>query len=316
MNSLCYYLPMGFEDRFVNNIDRRRQIERRSHADGRVEQINSSINRLIPTEYNGAKQHIAEEAVDIDGFRDLYGEEVVNADTAEVKRLRNIFAREGNTVLSHGVTQEQVRQLSEISESFLLRGLNEARWVPHCGGIKTSEYDDYKNGVDLVLEFQKADNPASHIGLGVDVTFSNNLARKLTKIKEEIATGKLASVKYFDSPNSHMRGQLRNIPRGVVGFDVDAMQRISSYRQAYGEMPKNDPLRSVTFHQLSMQMRRFAEYGEKVDSPSLPILKRTSQFVDLLASYVKDNNPYFSKFIQESEQVGNFVKTLEGFDRL
>src|SRR5690606_16988956 len=118
---------------------------------------------------------------------------------------------------------EQVKQLSEITESFLLRGLNEAKWVPHCGGIKTSEFDDYINGVDLVLEYQRAENPASHIGLGVDVTFSNNLDKKLTRIKEEIAKGTLASIKYFDSPNSHVRGQLKQVPRGVVGFDIDAM---------------------------------------------------------------------------------------------
>ncbi len=307
---------MGFEDSFLNKLDRNRQEQKKSASQERVNHITSSINRLIPTEHKEAKIYNESTAVDMGSFSDLYGEEVVKNDKEEVRRLKRIFAREDKTVLSNGVTQEQVHQLSEISESFLHRGLNEGKWVPYCGAIKTSEFDDYVNGVDMVLEYQRADNPASHIGLGVDVTFSNNLERKLAKIKEEIAKGTLASVKYFDSPNSHVRGQLKKIPKGVVGFDLDAMKRISDYRQAYGEMPKNDPLRSVAFHQLGMQMRTFADYAEKIDSPSASTLKRTSQFVELLGTFVKENNPYFDKFINESEQVGNFVKALENFRKL
>lgn len=307
---------MGFEDKFLSSLDRKRAQDRRAQNTERIEHISSSVSRLIPTEYEEAKQHIQEAAIDIDSFRDLYGEAVVDTDNAEVKRLREIFARNEKTVLPNGVTFEQVKQLSEISESFLLRGLNEAKWVPYCGGIKTSEYDDYINGIDLVLEFQKADNPASHIGLGVDVTFSNNLTRKIAKVKQEITTGRLASVKYFDSPNSHIRGQLRQVPHGVVGFDLDALQRISNYHKAHGEMPANDPLRSVAFHQLNMQMQKFADYAEKINSPSLSTLRKTSKFVDLLTTYVKDRNPHFTKFVQESEQVHNLAKTIEEFDKL
>jgi len=307
---------MGFEDKFLSGLDRRRAEDKRKQNTERIEQISSSISRLIPAEHKEAKRHIQNIAIDIDSFRDLYGEEVVEADAAAVQRLRERFARDEKTVLPNGVTFEQIRQLSEISESFLLKGLNEAKWVPYCGGIKTSEYDDYMNGIDLVLEFQKADHPASHIGLGVDVTFSNNLTRKIAKVKQEISAGRLASIKYFDSPNSHIRGQLRQVPRGIVGFDLDALHRISNYHKAHGEMPANDPLRSVAFHQLSMQMRKFADYAEKINSPSLSTLQRTSKFVDLLTTYVKDQNPYFTKFVQESEQVHNLVKTIEEFDKL
>lgn len=307
---------MGFEDNFLGNLDRRKRDETREAGDRRVEQINSSIHTLIPKEYPEAKELIDSNSIDMDSFRDLYGDDRVDADEKEVRRLESRFARSDQKVLSGGVTKEQVHQLSVISESFLLRGFNEGEWVPYCGAIKTTEYDDYVNGVDLVLEYKKAEDPASHLGLAIDVTFSNDLERKLSKIKEEIAKGTLTRIKYFDSPNSHIRGELRGIPRGVVGFDTNTMNRISEYRKNYGEMPKNDPLRSVSFHQLSMQMRAFSEYAEEIDSPSLNTLQRTSKFVELLTSYVKSKAPNFDKSVLESEQVGNLVKSLERFGKL
>lgn len=308
---------MGFdEDKFLGNLDRRKRQDTREAGDRRVETINSSIHTLIPKEYPEAKKLIESSAIDMGSFRDLYGDERVGADEKEVRRLRARFARADQRILPGGATQEQVHKLSVISESFLLRGLNEGDWVPYCGAIKTTEYDDFVNGVDLVLEYKKAEDPASHLGLAIDVTFSKDLERKLSKIKEEIAKGTLTRIKYFDSPNSHIRGELRGIPRGVVGFDTDTMNRISEYRKTYGEMPKNDPLRSVSFHQLSMQMRTFAEYAEEIGSPSLATLQRTNKFVELLTSYVKSKAPNFDKSVLESEQVSHLVKSLERFGKL
>lgn len=302
---------MWNEERFLGKIDRgvQRQVKERSAE--RREDIKSVVDRLVPLEIDDARNYLTEEAIDIETFKDLYGEQVVERDQEAVARLQGRFAVEDKAqAMPNGPTFEQLRQLSEITESYLLRGLNEAEWIPFCKGIKTSDYDDYMNGVDMVLEYQRANNPAHHLGLGVDVTFSNHLEKKLEQIKQEIEVGRLVSLKYFDSPASHFRGELRKIPRAVVGFDIGTIRRLAKERQLHGSVPKNDPLRFIMLEQLRLQTETYAQHAESRNVSSKDPLRRNAEFIKMLNTFVTTNQSHDPEQIRNNEQVVNFRKTL------
>ena len=295
------------------NLQRTERVEKTSE---RMDKIKESVEKLLPLELEDAQKYLSEESIKTNQFRDLYGKEVVNRDNNLVTRLKQDFAENHKKILPNGINFEQLKQLSDVTEAYLLRGFNEGKWIPHCNGIKTSDYDDYVNGVDMVLEYDNADSPARHIGLGIDVTFASNVEDKLAKIKREIETGALTSIKYFDSPNSHFRGELKKVPRAVAGFDIDSIRRLARLRQTGGELPENDPLRFVVLHQLDMQMKTFSEYASKKSLPSQEVLSRTSKFITLLYSFVKQNNHYDPELVEKNVQVKHFAKTLRSFSDL
>jgi hypothetical protein len=227
--------------------------------------------------------------------------------------LKEIFAENDKSNFSGGTTMAEVRKLSEITESYLLRGINESKWIPYCNAIKTSDFDDYERGVDIVLEFQKGDESASHIGLGIDVTFSASLENKLRKIKDDIDDGFLPSLKYFDSPKSHIRGELKQVPRGIVGFDKDAIARLAKQRQSTGGLSTTDPTRLVTLRQLDLQFTTYVEYAERINSKSLPALTRSAKFIKLLYTYVYQHTDNPSGILAGNTQILNLNKNLAQF---
>ena len=309
---------MSYEDGMLNRIDRKRQqgVYEKAERLERADDIKSSIERLVPLELDNAREYIDSQSIKIEDFGDLYDEQVIEDDQKEVQRLKEVFAKNDQSVLPNGVTMGQMRQLSEITEAYLLRGINESNWIPHCKGIKTSEYDDYKNGVDMVLEYERADRPARHIGLGVDVTFSSSIERKLSQIKKEIDAGTLSTIKYFNSHNSHIHDRLIQVPRAVVGFDINSIKRLAKSRRIHGELPQEDTLRFVTLHQLDMQMETFTDYAKKISSPSKDVLDRTHHFIGLLKRFVIENNRYDPQTVENNEQLKNFKSALRSFDTL
>lgn len=300
---------MGFEDNFLRGIDRNRAEERTQ----RREQIGDSIESILPQEHEIASQHLRKSAIRIGDFRNLYGTENIERDISEVYRLKKAFHHSNKQEFHNGLTFEDTTKLSEITESYLLRGINESNWIPYCSAIKTSDFDDYKNGLDLVLEHQREDNPANHVGLGIDVTFSATLDKKLKRIRDDIENGTLANLKYFDSPKSHIRGELKQVPRSIVGFDLPTITRLAEQRKTDGKLSENDPIRLIALHQLDMQFRTYVEYAEKINSPTLPTLQRTAQFISLLTKYVNGSASNQTHYLRNNEQITKLARKLEVF---
>jgi hypothetical protein len=164
-----------------------------------------------------------------------------------------------------------------------------------------------------VLEFQKGEESASHIGLGIDVTFSASLEKKLRKVKEDIDEGFLPSLKYFDSPKSHIRGELKQVPRGIVGFDKDAIARLAKQRQSTGELSPTDPTRLITLRQLDLQFTTYVEYAERINSKSIPALIRSAKFIKLLYTYVYQHTDNPSSILAGNVQIQNLNRNLTQF---
>lgn len=125
---------------------------------------------------------------------------------------------------------------ASAAEYMVLEGIYEGYWLggnpeekpedaPEVYAVPTSEYDDIKNGVDVVVAIKRKREEWMY--LGIDVTTSQidkEIEAKLNRTYRQTKRGQLAKVEYYYSPNSEEepRGKIE-LPRVVVGLEKSAL---------------------------------------------------------------------------------------------
>ncbi len=112
-------------------------------------------------------------------------------------------------------------RLGEVFEGFLYKHIGESRIFKNVILHKTAEYDDLRNGVDFVAEYENPNKPSSYIGLAMDASFSSFepiVAKKIQRSLGDIQNNTLSEVKYFQFDADSEEGNL-GIPRVIVGTD-------------------------------------------------------------------------------------------------
>jgi hypothetical protein len=242
----------------------------------RAKDIEANSQRLLPL-YEKIHHQMQKVAIDPRQFIDPYDAEMVHSDIAKARSFVESTSRENAaTRFSEQLSLDEVRKLAEIAEYQVFMGINREGWLPYCSGIKTSEYDDVINGIDMVLEYSNQ-NALAHLGLGIDVTFSQNLKSKFAKIKHSIDTDTLSSIKYFDSPRSGIHGRLSGIPKVVVGLDVPVLHDVMR-----AKMSNDHVARHLVIAQLRQQLGVFSDYAEHHQRQCASQLRRAQNFVEAL----------------------------------
>jgi len=168
-------------------------------------------------------------AIDPMSFSDLFDPASIKADIAYVQEMETKFSRNRNT------DDVSSRRRGELLEAMIFWQIKYARWFGvDADAVAVSRYDDIANGVDLVVQFLK-EGGFKFLAMTVDVTSSpDQMTTKLDKIKKDILEGKLSKIKYFDpDPNKKkqaslkIRGELRDIPRVIVGIDNRTLRELS-----------------------------------------------------------------------------------------
>ncbi|MBI3075238.1 MAG: hypothetical protein HYY92_03460 [Parcubacteria group bacterium] len=197
-----------------------------------------------------------------ENFRDLYGDENVNKDTARVRKLEEGF-REGVSTES-----EQGRKLAKALEVIIAQQIELSNWMgSDVITITPSLFDDFINGVDLITEFQdKGEGRASHMALAIDVTSGGDLTKKIERIKGEIRNGDLARVKYFESEFLNIRGELKNIPRVVVGIDTHTMESLGELWLANDTKAlAGHEVQRALLEEIRAELKAFAAYARHAE---------------------------------------------------
>lgn len=200
------------------------------------------------------------EAVDPNQFRDLYGAANVEADLKYVKEMEERFLKERNPQL------EGARQLAEIFEAIICEQAELSDWLgSDAFTSRTSRYDDIKNGVDVVAEFQETETAASHLALATDVMVGRGLYKKLGRIKQEIVRGKLTRIKYFISEAMNIRGELSQIPRVIIGAEAKTVAELGRLRLAGDNKAlAKHPIQFQILEGIALQLDAFSEYARKI----------------------------------------------------
>lgn len=168
-------------------------------------------------------------AIDPMSFSDLFDLASIKSDIAYTQRIEADISRNSGAEGASG------RRRGELLEALVFWQIKYARWFGvDADAIAVSRYDDIANGVDLVVQFLK-EGGFKFLALTIDVTSSpDKMADKLHEIKDDILKGKLSMIRYFDPDPKRkkqiglkIRGELRDVPRVVVGIDNKALRELS-----------------------------------------------------------------------------------------
>jgi hypothetical protein len=253
-------------------------------------EIAETARVLLPM-HEGISRKMAELAIKPESFirpddeNDIYTHEMIARDNAYVKRMKEEFAKDALSPGPNGLRQGEVRDLAEILEYQIFKGMNIGNWIPFCKAIKTSEYDDIKNGMDLLVEFSHGDQ-INHFGIGVDVSFSHHLGKKFQRIKDEIdkydgKKHRLGVIKYAKTPSS--RGELHSLPRVVAALDLGVMKDLARTKNnaLNGHMAQH-----TLIIEIARQLETFTEYAHSANPACVGPLERVRSRVEIMSKHL------------------------------
>jgi hypothetical protein len=248
---------MSLEDKIVRDMDKKSAAERRTKPreamrDTTLDSAHEKAQKMLNNPLYCIKST---------EFVDLYGKENVLADWEKVKKRKEEFEREST------VHSEDAKKASEVFEAIMVENAELSDWLGHnVKVLKTTLFDDYFNGTDMVAEWQEKDGGSEVLALAVDVTFgSSTVTKKLEGMRRRVEKGQLSSVKYFRSADGSFRGERSGIPSVVMGISkpvlVDLAQTwMRGDKKSLGAHPVQKALIEEMHHQLVV----IHKYAEKI----------------------------------------------------
>lgn len=235
---------MGFERFSPESIDFKR---------ARREVLSPAMERV-----HAATQHELfrkpEYAIHMDEFRGIYAPEEMAKDAAYATRLEMQWANE------HSEQEKHTKKIAEVFEGLVLFNTRGGNWFGDASVLKTTPYDDYVNGTDMIAHLRNASETPQTLALAVDVTFgTTGLKKKFNNIYKEIDENTAGSLKYYRNPSGTERGPLHNkVARVVVGVGqevVEDLARLTIQRTAESiQVLRKHPIQALIAEQIYMQL--------------------------------------------------------------
>lgn len=220
------------------------------------------IHPAVEHAHNKAHGLLEASAIDPHDFVELYGEANVTRDLAAVEKKEAGFKPEANKVYA------------EVLEAIMYHQIGHGDWFgKDATTMKSSKYDDYFNGSDLILELTDLEEKLSHLSLSIDVTFGTATEQeKFSKIKENIDQGTLGKLKYF---NFDQKGPVK-IPQVIIGVEKDLVVKLaglwsdeSTLKTKSEATLKDHPVQRVILSEIFLQLQVFRNYAESTGKDNL-----------------------------------------------
>ncbi|MBI1998756.1 MAG: hypothetical protein HYS73_00270 [Parcubacteria group bacterium] len=233
------------ETSFLDNLSKRVEKEKFEKALYKRAQEVFSVNPpLNPNDFRGIPGYTDEE-IDVD--------------------IKNVHDKERRFDEEDTPEQKEQKKFAKMLEAMLNELIELHDWLgPNAETITTSDHDDIVNGVDMVVEFQdKEKKSASHLALAVDVTFASDIGKKIDRIKEGIKNGELSRIKYFASEFLEHSGELTDIPRVIIGADVNTIKNLGALWLAEDKKAlAGHEMQKVILEEVRIQLEVFAAYAQ------------------------------------------------------
>ncbi len=266
----------------------------------------------IDSFYERSQQEISKEVFSLDEFKDHYGETAIQKDKEYVESMENEFKRDDNP------EKQESLKLATIFEATINKHLGKSEWLgPNVFTIKTSRYDDIKNGIDSVAEFRESENSASYLGLAIDVTISSDIGKKFERIKEEIREGELPKVKYFRSEHMNIKGELSKIPRVIIGAAPNTIKELAelSFLGEHKKL-KNHPIQLQVLEETIAQLTAFKEYAELLGKTELALIyEKTKVRMEAIYRIKRKDIPNIGQSDNVSDVIYNNLHRFRAADR-
>lgn len=232
----------------------------------------------IDEAFNRAEK-ILSNPIDPKGFTHIYGDNV-KKDMDYVASREARFAEEQKRESPEAA---KARKMGKIFEAIVFEQSEMNEWLGETATtIEAARWDDIVNGVDSIVEFEEGPSSASHLALAMDVTVSGRTSDKFGHIKQHIDSGKLTTIKYFESDFLNIKGEKSLVPHVVIGVDkktlydlVDAWVKKDQKRLAA------HPVQIKILEEMRVQMEAFGEYAKQTGQDKiLQVYKKTQGIIE------------------------------------
>ncbi|HLP86683.1 MAG TPA: hypothetical protein VK153_02295 [Candidatus Paceibacterota bacterium] len=241
-------------------------------------------------------------------FTDIYPESEIKADLEEIEKIKSSFDKGDES-------NEYLKNISSIYEGVIADQIGANAWFgDNCESIATSEYDDIKNGVDVVTIF-KEDQDKHYLGLGVDVTFASDkkvLEKKLESIKQCIRTMSLPSLKYFQDPETEEHKKIF-LPKVIIGSRLSSAEKLI---QLWGskDVDKNKklaehPVSSKIIMESLAQLKYFYDYAMHL-SDNDPIHHNKDEYRKIAIGYGKMYNIFVDIYQAKKDTINTNLNEI------
>lgn len=189
---------------------------------------------VIEKLHQKAEKKIEPYRPDPNDFRDLYGNEKVDADLAEVSRLESKFKESAESLSDYEREKIEAKNKIAYIAEFIIADQLSGNWLGnHAECTPTAKINDYKNGVDMVINFRQEQSPNKYLGLGIDITTASDFStiyKKLDRILEnDVLRDRITKLDYFESEEIK---RAINVPRVVVAFQDEHIKSLFSLEDA------------------------------------------------------------------------------------
>ena len=218
----------------------------------------------IDAAFRRAKEEMEPEQLNLEDFRgsEDYTDKEIEKDSAYIQKSEDFFERND----TKEPEKLEARKLGLVFEWIMHRQAELGNWLgPNAVTIKTSKFDDFKNGVDDVVEFQGGESETSHLALAIDTTIGGDSVSKLRRIKEEIDAGQLGEIKYFYSEHTNFKGRLTNVPRVVIGVDGTTIGELTNLWMSGDKKALNThKIQFQILKEIILQAETFRDYALRI----------------------------------------------------
>lgn len=263
----------------------------------RFEQFRSIENADTNKAYLRA-QDVLEKAINPEDFEGVYDD--IEKDVAYVERMEKEFDEQSKR---EPVELERTKKIATILEGIILEAGELYNWFgENASTIVPSRYDDIKNGVDCIVEFEEGENEATHLALAIDVISGPEVERKINRIKKDIEENHLSEIKYFSSDFLGVKERKTNIPKVVIGADkkhvADVMELWLNNKKK--ELSEHH-LQIQILKEISMQLQAFADYANSIGATALGDIYKSTLVIVRRILRGKIINPEDRELIEEDE---------------
>lgn len=205
---------------------------------------------------------------------------------ADIAKLKDKERRIKNRTIGDDF---ESKAISEICEAMVFDFVNQGIFGPDTNMALSCIYDDYFNGVDMIMVHKLRGQQGSqdvYSGISVDVASGERaFESKIDAIKDRLSRGLFQEIKYFVSRDESFKGTLSKRPQFVLGFKKEDLRQIAiiwSNSHAAPSEVKNI-VRDYLLDQLISQCKEFASVSKEASD----IYKKELQLLEYIKNHIK-----------------------------
>lgn len=238
------------------------------HPEGRVFEMKALERADLEKAYEHTRRRLDKDAIKPESFIGVsgYNAETIKRDIASTKRKSEQIEKGSSP------QERENKRMADIFEGIMHEHVELSDWLgPEVFTVKTSEYDDYFHGVDMVIEFPQENGEIPFFALAVDVTYGADLKKKFDRIENNIKEGRMAEVTYFsyEDPQDQDKPPVKkpvHIPHVVLGVESKIVKELAGYILEKGgkENLGKHPVQAVIIDELQQELTNLAAYASSV----------------------------------------------------